>query len=358
MTKLRKSENYMPISDFLFSYGLFFCKLATFVVSLLLILAFLAFLASLRRQKKESLEIKPLNQKIDQLRETLEAEVFSQSALKQLKKERKIKEKAKTKENKNKNKSAENRPKLFVLRFKGDIQASETHALREAITAILTVATPQDEVLVILESPGGMVHHYGLAASQLHRIKERGIPLTVAVDLIAASGGYLMASVANKIIAAPFAVIGSIGVIAQIPNFNKVLKKYDVDIEQHTAGEYKTTLTLLGKNTEKGREKFREQLAATHALFKSFVAENRPIVDIEKIATGEYWYGHQAVELKLIDALTTSDDYLLAHQETSDIFEIHYAFHETLKEKLTLLLKQGMSGAKQLFHQWFNQASQ
>lgn len=334
---------------FLLNYGLFFCKLTTLVASVLLVLLFWSFIASARRQKKESLEIKPLNEKIDQLKETLEAAVLSKDALKQLSKERKKREKVKAKEEKNK--PTESRPKLFVLRFKGDLQASETGALREEVTALLTVATPQDEVLVILESPGGMVHHYGLAASQLHRIKLKGIALTVSVDLIAASGGYLMACVANKIIAAPFAVIGSIGVVAQIPNFNKVLKKYDIDIEQHTAGEYKTTLTLLGKNTEKGREKFREQLAETHALFKSFVSENRPVVDVGKVATGEYWYGYQALERNLVDALVTSDDYLLACKESKDIFEIRYHFHETLKEKLTLLFKQGMNTSKQFFRQ-------
>lgn len=197
-------------------------------------------------------------------------------------------------------------------------------ALREEVTAVLSVATSDDEVVVILESPGGVVHGYGLAASQLQRFKDHRIALTVAVDKVAASGGYLMACVAQRIIAAPFAILGSIGVVGQMPNFNRLLKSHDVDYELITAGEYKRTLTLFGENTEKGREKFREEIEITHALFKDFVRTHRPDVDIERVSTGEHWYGLQALELKLVDAVRTSDDYLRDASATADLYELTY----------------------------------
>ena len=211
-----------------------------------------------------------------------------------------------------------------MIDFKGDIRATEVTSLREEITAILTVATTGDEVLVKLESAGGTVHGYGLAASQLKRIRDKGIHLTIAVDKVAASGGYMMACVAHKIIAAPFAIIGSVGVLAQMPNFNRLLKKHDIDFEEITAGKYKRTLTLFGENTDEDREKMREELADIHLLFKEFIHENRSQVDVEKIATGEHWHGKRALELKLVDELRTSDDYLSSSVNTADIFEIDY----------------------------------
>jgi serine protease SohB len=226
------------------------------------------------------------------------------------------------------------RKRVFVIDFKGDIRATEVTSLREEITAILTVATTGDEVLVKLESAGGTVHGYGLAASQLKRIRDKGIHLTIAVDKVAASGGYMMACVAHKIIAAPFAIIGSVGVLAQMPNFNRLLKKHDIDFEEITAGKYKRTLTLFGENTDEDREKMREELADIHLLFKEFIHENRSQVDVEKIATGEHWHGKRALELKLVDELRTSDDYLSSSVNTADIFEIDYERKKSMSEKI------------------------
>jgi serine protease SohB len=229
------------------------------------------------------------------------------------------------------------RRKLFVLNFHGDIRATEVAELREEITAVLTVATPEDEVLLRLESPGGIVHSYGLAASQLLRLRENKISLTVAVDKVAASGGYLMACVADRIIAAPFAVVGSVGVVSQLPNFNRLLRKNDIDFEQFTAGEYKRTVTLFGEITDKGREKFQQEIEEVHDLFKDFVRKHRSKMDIDKVATGEHWYGAQAVALNLIDELRTSDDYLLAASKTADLFEITYVTKKPLLAKLLSL---------------------
>ncbi len=214
--------------------------------------------------------------------------------------------------------------RLFVIDFHGDIMATQVSGLREIVSALLIEAGAEDEVLVRLDNAGGAVHEHGLAASQLLRIRERGIPLTVAVDKVAASGGYLMACVADRIIAAPFAIIGSIGVLAELPNFHRLLERNGIDFELHTAGEHKRTLTLFGENTDEGRGKLREQLEETHQLFKSFIQVYRPNLDLARVATGEYWHGEQALALGLIDGLKTSDDYLLASRDSADLFKLRY----------------------------------
>jgi serine protease SohB len=212
--------------------------------------------------------------------------------------------------------------KVFVVRFEGDVAASDVDNFRLEISAILTMATSNDEVVVCIESPGGMVHSYGLAASQMMRVRNQNIPLTAVVDKVAASGGYLMAAVANKIVAAPFAVIGSIGVVAQVPNVHRLLKKNDVDVEVLTAGKYKRTLTLLGENTDEGREKFQQELEDVHELFQEFVVDNRPGLDIAEVATGEAWYGSRALALNLVDSLATSDEYLMQACAEKDVFQV------------------------------------
>ena len=250
-------------------------------------------------------------------------------------KDEKKKAKAKQKDLKKEVKGGhENRPRLFVLDFKGDVQASEVTGLREEITAILSIAEEADEVMVRLESPGGVVHGYGLAASQLQRVRNKSIPLTIAVDKVAASGGYMMACIANKIIAAPFALLGSIGVVAQIPNFHRLLQKNEIDVEVLTAGEYKRTLTLFGENTEKDREKFVSELEDVHRLFKEFVSSNRPVVDIDEVATGEAWFGIRALERDLVDELKTSDEYIIDQCADRDAFLVKYVLHKNKIDRL------------------------
>ncbi len=262
------------------------------------------------------------------------------SLLKLHRKAAKKDEKAKAKSAKKKLRKGEDttpedrRKRLYVLHFDGDIRASATDNLREEISAILPADLQGDEVLVVLESPGGMVHSYGLAASQLQRIKSAGVPLIIAVDKVAASGGYMMACVADRIIAAPFAVLGSIGVIAQLPNFHRLLQKNDIDFELLTAGEYKRTLTMFGENTDKGREKFVEELEETHGLFKSFVSANRPALDIAKVATGEVWYGQNALAEGLVDELQTSDAFVQSRLADWDVFEVRFVHKKNWQEKL------------------------
>ena len=319
------------IVNFLADYGMFLAKLGTVAV-LILVVIFVVFFLYMRARSgtEDHLEIKNLNQKYEQMRLMLKSAMLPKKefkkALKELKAKRKKEEKTGQQEDAHR--------RIFVLDFNGDYRATEVTSLREEISAVLTVANKEDEVFIRLESGGGAVHGYGLGASQLKRITDRGIRLTVAVDKVAASGGYMMACVASHIIAAPFAILGSIGVLAQLPNFNRFLKKHDIDFEQLTAGKYKRTLTMFGENTDADREKVRQELEDIHALFREFVQSNRAAVDIEKAATGEHWYGKQALEIGLVDELRTSDDYLAGHATTADIYEVCYVRKRPLLEKL------------------------
>ena len=329
--------------EFLTEYGMFLAKLMTFVFIMLVIAGgvFLIFIRS-KTGMDGQLEVKNLNQKFENINLLLKSQILTKKEFKKSIKELKAEHKQKEK----KSDSEDSRKRMFVLDFKGDIRASDVSSLREEVTAVLTIASESDEIVVLIESAGGTVHGYGLAASQLKRIRDRNIQLTAAVDKVAASGGYMMACVANKIIAAPFAIIGSIGVLAQLPNFYRLLKKHNIDFEQITAGEYKRTLTLFGENTDKDREKLKEEIEETHKLFKEFISENREQIDIEKIATGEHWYGKQALKLNLVDELKTSDDYLSTAVKDADIYEIDYIRKKPISEKV-------ISFGTKLFDQYF-----
>ncbi|MPX91525.1 MULTISPECIES: protease SohB [unclassified Salinivibrio] len=325
--------------DFIADYGLFLAKVVTFLLAAFVLVA-LVRAASDKGGQKGSLKLTDLTERFKHYRQSLEQHLYNESSLKARekdeKKAKKKEEKAQKAAAKKQNEpSAQRDPQLFVIHFKGSIDAREVEALREEVTAILSVATEQDEVLVNVESGGGMVHGYGLAASQLARFRQAGVPLTVAVDKVAASGGYMMACVADKLIAAPFAIIGSIGVIAQLPNFNKLLKKNDIEFEQLTAGEFKRTLTMFGENTDKAREKFKTELEETHGLFKAFISEYRPSLNVDKVATGEHWFGNQALDLGLIDEVCTSDEYLFqAANNERKVLSVSYHQRKNIAEKL------------------------
>lgn len=288
------------------------------------IAAVLFALGRRRRLGGARLEVRQLNDRFLALADTLRHEIWTKKDLKALFKERK----------KEHGQEAPQKPSVFVLDFSGDILASATRSLREEITAVTEVAKPEDEVVVRLESPGGAVPHYGLAAAQLARLKEKKVKLTVCIDRVAASGGYMMACVADQIIAAPFSIIGSIGVVAQVPNVHRLLKKHDVDIQEMTAGEFKRTVSVLGEITEKGRAKFQAQLEETHALFKDFVQSQRPKLDVGQVSTGEYWLGRRAKELGLVDLLGTSDGYLLERSRQANLYRLHYKPERSLRERM------------------------
>ncbi|TGD75316.1 protease SohB [Mangrovimicrobium sediminis] len=321
---------------YIFEYGLFLAQAVTLVGAVLILVAGIVAIGQRNRteQHEGHLEIRKLNDKYRHIGESIEAVACEEEELKQRRKARRKEEKQKAKARKGE--EGKSRPRLFVLGFDGDMKASATDNLREEITAILGQAQTGDEILVRLESPGGLVHGYGLAASQLRRIRDAGIPLTVAVDKVAASGGYMMACVADRIIAAPFAVIGSIGVLAQLPNFHRLLQKHDIDFELFTAGEYKRTITMFGENTDKGRAKFVQELEDTHVLFKEFVSANRPALDVAAVATGEIWYGSQALDNGLVDALQTSDDFIQQQLKERDVFDLRFVHKKNWQEKLGL----------------------
>ena len=319
------------MTDFFLNYGLFLAKTGTIVAAIVLVVGFIVTISSKKQgESKDSFEIKKLNKKYDDIAKVMNTSMLAKDGLKKYLKEEKDKLKSISKDKKDEGQ----RKRIYVLNFHGDIRASAVASLREEITAILMVASANDEVFMRLESGGGVVHGYGLAASQLMRIREKNIPLTVSVDKVAASGGYMMACVGNRIIAAPFSIIGSIGVIAQVPNFHRVLKKHDVDFEQFTAGEFKRTVTMFGENTEEAKSKFREEIEDIHVLFKDFIVQHRPEVDIAKVSTGESWPGTRALEKKLVDELKTSDDYLLENSQLADIYEISYVSKKSLIEKI------------------------
>lgn len=321
-------------------FSWFQLTIATFGM-IALFLVFFALVALIVARKKKSskdirIEVKCMNKSFEENKIKLLENILPDDEFKKWEKEieDKKKQEKKLKKEKGNEASSEKPTRIFVLDFSGDVAASCLTSFREQITTLLQVAQPTDEVVVRLESPGGYVHAYGLASSQLARIRDKGIPLTICVDKVAASGGYMMACLANKIIAAPFAILGSIGVVANVPNFNRVLQKNQVDYFEMTAGEYKRTLTMLGEVTDKGKSKFQEQLEETHTLFKEHIKKFRPIVEIDIVATGEHWLGSKALELKLVDELKTSDDYLMSASEKHKIYLIYTPKKESLKDKL------------------------
>ena len=339
--------------ELLFQYGLFLAKIVTVVVAIAVIAVLIINLSQRKRQRGE-LRITNLSEQHKEMQEDLAVALLDgpQQKLWHKAQKKKLKLEAKAAKAKAKQGEAEtnHKPRVWVIDFKGSMDAHEVASLREEVTAVLTVATPQDQVVVRLESPGGVVHGYGLAASQLQRIRDKQIPLTVAVDKVAASGGYMMACVANKIVAAPFAILGSIGVVAQIPNLNRFLKNKDIDIELHTAGQYKRTLTLLGENTDEGRQKFREELNETHHLFKDFVKEMRPSLDIDRVATGEHWYGSQAQEKGLVDEVGTSDELLLGLMDGRDVINVRFMQRKKMMGRFT---GSAVDGADSLMMRWW-----
>lgn len=321
--------------EFLSNYGLFLAKTVTLVIAIFAVISMVVAAGSKRNHpKKGHISVVRINDELTDMADVLQVELLDDKELKAENKQRKKLEKAEQKAKKSKEGQELRKKRVYLVDFDGDIQASAAEQLRHIVTTILSHAESRDEVVLRLESQGGMVHSYGFAASQLTRITQKNIPLTVCVDKVAASGGYMMACVANKILAAPFAVIGSIGVVASLPNFHKLLKKHDVDYEILTAGEYKRTLTVFGENTDKSRQKFKEDLEDTHVLFKDFIHEHRAIVDIDKVATGEIWFGSRALEQQLIDGISTSDEYITAQHPAADIFEVKYEFKKSLAERV------------------------
>jgi serine protease SohB len=345
-------ESY--VLDFLYEYGLFLAKVITFCVAAIVVIGFLVMAGQNRRQQSKAghIEVRNLNEEFEDMTDTLDHAMMDKYQFKQLRKSQEKADKLQTKQDKAEAKkqakqikaddsatSSEEKEvpttkkRTFVLDFDGDVKASAVEFLRHEISAIISVAKVTDEIIMRLDSSGGMVHTYGLAASQLGRINTANIPLTICVDQIAASGGYMMACMANHITAAPFALVGSIGVVAEVPNVHRLLKKHSIDVEVLTAGEHKRSLTIMGENTRKGRDKFVEDLQQTHGLFKNWVKQQRPQIDLDEVANGDVWYGQQAIDMGLVDAVGTSDEVLQEAVKQSDVLLIEYVSKKTIGER-------------------------
>ncbi|MEX2962107.1 protease SohB [Microbulbifer sp. TYP-18] len=377
--------------EFISEYGLFLAKVVTMVAALLVVIGFVvANREHLKERSQGHIRVSHLNERYEAMKDALLEAVMDKREFHRVKKQQAKEHKAAAKALQDKHKARrkqkpaqsvrradlestdtpvpeqgeadaeagdhhtpakagdrgdEDASRVFVAHFDGDIKASALSQLREEITGILQVAEPADEVVVCLQSPGGMVANYGLAASQLARVRSAGIKLTIAVDTVAASGGYMMACVADRIIAAPFAMLGSIGVLAQLPNFHRLLKRHDVDFELFTAGEYKRTVTMFGENTEEGREKFQSDLEDIHVLFQHFVAEYRPQLDVASVATGEVWFGQRALELGLVDELKTSDEYLTGRARDAELYLVEYKERRNIAKKMGLAVQTGVEAA-------------
>jgi len=347
------------VAEFFASYGLFLLKVVTFVVAILVVIGVIFMLGSRGRKpgSEGRIEITKMNEQLDDMKEALSFSLLDEAAQKSVAKEKKATEKAERKANKAAAKKAKKqrgdgetvvdeptKPRVYVMDFDGDIRASAVDNMRLEISAILTTASENDEVVLRLESGGGMVTSYGLAASQLDRIRDKKVPLTICVDKVAASGGYMMACVADKLIAAPFAMLGSIGVIAQIPNFHRLLKQFNIDFEMLTAGKYKRTLTMFGENTDEGREKFLEDIERIHTQFKEYVDDRRPALDIEVVATGEIWSGQDVLDNALADELLTSDAYLMEKCTDAEVVKVQYKIKKPISERFSIGVQETLDG--------------
>lgn len=359
--------------EFLIEYGMFLAKVATIVIAIAVVIGIIAANSNRVKKggKKGSIRVTQINDHLEEMRDSLREGVLDPEELKLVDKAEKKKDKEESKAKKAQlkkeaKKSAqgsdgetdsdkERKKRVYVLGFKGNVSADGVESLREEITAVLSLADQQDEVIVKLESPGGMVHAYGLASSQLLRIKNQKIPLTICVDKVAASGGYMMACLADRLVAAPFAIIGSIGVLVQLPNFHRVLKKHDVDYEIISAGEFKRTLTTFGEITQKGKDKVQEDVETIHEIFKQWVKDHRPSVDIDKIATGETWVGMQAKERYMVDEIKTSDECVVSACEHADVFEVEFEFKKSIQDKLGSAFE---GAAERTISKWFEKSSE
>ncbi|MES2211842.1 MAG: protease SohB [Pseudomonadota bacterium] len=336
---------------------LFIAKSLSLILLIVLGVIGLAWgLSKIRKEREEDgqVVISRINEVFDELTDLVQHEVLDKAELKALKKKKAAEEKEKEAKEETEDgegtegTEGEASPKrLFVLKFDGDMEASAAEELRELVTTLLLACATTDEVLVVLDSGGGYFTHYGFAAAQLERLRRAGLNLTVAVDYVAASGGYMMACVADRIIASPFAVLGSIGVYSQLPNFNRLLKKMDIDYEEHASGAYKRTLTMFGENTPEKRDRFLEEIEMTHHIFTNFVAKYRPQIAHMHLTTGETWYGEEALDLGLVDQLSTSDDYLVDKHKTGyEIFNLEYeikkSFLDKVAERLPIAIRKAL----------------
>ncbi len=312
----------------------FWLDIADFALKALIIVVAIGGLAILivrlmrsAEPKDREIKVRSLNERYDDMRDAMNGALLD-------KKQRKAHLKARKKALKALRGEAPGK-RIFVMAFKGDMRATAVKQLGQQIDAVLTVARPgADEVVLRLESPGGTVTGYGLGAAEILRLREHKLKVTASVDQVAASGGYMMASAADRIVAAPFAVVGSIGVVAPIPNLHRLLKKNEIDFEEMTAGEWKRSVSVLGEISPAGREHFRGKLEDTHGAFKAHVGRCRPKVDIARVANGDTWLASEAVDLELVDEIATGDELLFRARESARLYEVSVEARKNLLQQL------------------------
>ncbi|KZX82185.1 hypothetical protein A3715_00045, partial [Oleiphilus sp. HI0009] len=232
-------------------------------------------------------------------------------------------------------KASPNKQSIFVLDFKGDKTASSVGSLSKEVSAILSVAKPNDEVFLRLESPGGTITGYGLASQQLIRLREAGIRLVVSVDEIATSGGYMMAAVGDRIIASPTSMLGSIGVIMEVPNFYNLLDRAGVQFHQFTAGKHKRLVSMTNKIGDAAKDQINQDLEKSHELFKNHVHTYRNSVNLESVSHGDVWSAKYCLDNKLVDDLMTSEAYLFDRASRANIFHISWDVERSFSDKLS-----------------------
>jgi serine protease SohB len=316
----------------------FWLDIAAFALKALLIVAavgglavLIARLARSGEAKDKEIKVRSLDERYDDMRDALNGALLDRRERKALAKAEKKEAKAAAKARR----GQEPGKRIYVLAFKGDMRASAVKRFGSEIDAVLIAARPgTDEAVIRIESPGGTVTGYGLAAAEILRLREHKIRVTASVDQVAASGGYMMACAADRIVAAPFAVVGSIGVVAPVPNLHRLLKKNEIEFEEMTAGEYKRTVSVLGEITPAGREHFRGKLDATHEAFKAHVAQYRPSVDIVKVANGDHWLASEALALGLVDELSTGDELLFRARDGAALYEVTTEARKTLLQQV------------------------
>jgi serine protease SohB len=320
--------------DFVAEYGLFLLQTLTVVVAIVLVIAVSSKMSG-GDEAKGTIKVTDLSKKFAEQKQYVGTFVEAALNSDQPSVLERLKNRLKKKSPKKSTAESAHQKLAVVLEFKGDMKASQVNGLREEVSAILLMDPIPDLVVLKLTSPGGLVHTYGLASSQLARLRDAGVESIACVDTVAASGGYMMAVCADRIVAAPFAVLGSIGVVAQIPNIYRFLKNRDVDVELHTAGANKRTLTLLGENTPEGRKKFKEDLEQTHDLFKAWIAERRPELDLDAVADGSIFYGTDALTKGLCDQIATSDDVLMTLNQDHHLIALKWHEKKSLAARLS-----------------------
>jgi protease-4 len=207
--------------------------------------------------------------------------------------------------------------KIGVILIDGTISSSQT------VTSQLVKFKKDEDIKAIIlriNSPGGAVG----PTQEIYREVRKTLPVKkviASMSTVAASGGYYVAAAANKIIAAPGTITGSIGVIMQFIQLEGLLDKIGVRFEVLKSGEFKDIGSPDRKMTERDRKMLNELIQDIQEQFVNGVAEGRnmPVEKVRKIADGRVFSGARAKELGLVDALGNFQDAVELAKEMAGI---------------------------------------